>query len=165
MGPAVAMLKTGDTPLIWTYLKNMGMAQVCPGFWPMGGAKWKTLLGYRWVWKTGISWRAVCFELSTWLWNQEIRLAVLPVDFHSNLPICCEFFTRRYSSILQDCVDFRWFLCFLPAGKRSQTWHQVRLCPRWKGRNGLVGVSGRNDEWYLRRMYSTGGGWIHQWHS
>ena len=23
---------SGDTPQIWTYLKNMGMDQVCPGF-------------------------------------------------------------------------------------------------------------------------------------
>jgi hypothetical protein len=74
--------------------------------------------------------------------------------------------TPVFSRIVWIFDDFRKpkiVLSFLPAGKRSQTWHQVRLCPRWKGRNGLVVVSGRNDEWYLRRTYSTAGGWIHQW--
>ena len=66
-------------------------------------------------------------SMSTWLWNQEIRLAVLPVDFPSIesgswLPIFLSSFLGaqpanllwilhpwRYFSILQDCVDFRWF--------------------------------------------------------
>lgn len=146
-----------------------------------------TLFGYRWVWKTRISWRAVCFyehmamksrdsigSFACWLsinrkWIVTSHFSFIVFGGSTTSQFAVNSSpkgTPVFSRIVWIFDDFRKpkiVLSFLPAGKRSQTWHQVRLCPRWKGRNGLVVVSGRNDEWYLRRTYSTAGGWIHQW--